>query len=88
MKVTFSSNGWDDYQHWINADRKTLARVNDIIRETMRDPTGRSHKAEKLKGDLSGFSSKRINREHRMVYRVRGSGADQVLEILQLRFHY
>jgi len=86
--VTFSSNGWDDYQHWLAADQKILDRVNSIIQETMRDPTGRSHKAEKLKGDLSGFSSKRINREHRMVYRVRGSGADQVLEILQLRFHY
>jgi toxin YoeB len=86
--VTFSSNGWDDYQYWLAADQKILDRVNSIIRETMRDPTGRSHKAEKLKGDLSGFSSKRINREHRMVYRLRGSGADQVLEILQLRFHY
>lgn len=88
MKLTFSNDAWEDYQYWQGADKKILKRINALIKETMRDPNGRGAKAEKLKGDLSGWCSKRINKEHRMVYRIRGSGANQTLEVASLRYHY
>ncbi|WP_435659684.1 Txe/YoeB family addiction module toxin [Leisingera caerulea] len=88
MKLTFSNDAWEDYEYWQGADKKILKRINDLIKETMRDPNGRGAKAERLKGHLSGWCSKRINKEHRMVYRIRGSDADQTLEIAALRYHY
>ena len=88
MQVIFSSDAWDDFQHWQNADEKKFERIKEMIKETRRNPTGKSHKAERLKGDLSGYSSKRIDQEHRMVYRIKGAGPDQALEIIQLRHHY
>ncbi|NKX46416.1 Txe/YoeB family addiction module toxin [Roseicyclus persicicus] len=88
MKIVFASAAWEDYQHWVATDPRTLARVNDLIRQSMRTPFAGTGKPEPLKGDLSGWWSRRITREDRMVYRVAGSGADQRLEIAQLRFHY
>ena len=69
-------------------DKKALKRINELIKQTERSPFEGLGKPEPLKGDLSGWWSRRISREHRMVYRIAGSGIQQSLEIAQLRFHY
>lgn len=84
MKVTFSSQAWEDYLHWQKTDRKLLARVNDLIKEISRTPFEGSGKPEPLRHALVGYWSRRITDEHRLVYKVEG---DAVL-IAQARFHY
>lgn len=76
--------GWADYLHWQENDRKVLARVNELIRDTLRTPFSGIGKPESLKGNLRGWWSRRITQEHRMVYRVEA----QVLVIMQCRFHF
>jgi toxin YoeB len=88
VKVTFSDNGWDDYQHWINNDLKTLKRLNGLIDECRRDPFKGTGKPEPLRENLKGWWSRRVTSEDRLVYRVQGVGKDQVLEIIQCRLHY
>ncbi|WP_335949343.1 Txe/YoeB family addiction module toxin [Salipiger bermudensis] len=88
MKITFSSKAWAEHRHWQETDRQGLKRLNKLIEECRRHPYDGTGKPEPLKGDLSGWWSRRITREHRLVYRVRGEGAAQVLEIAQCRFHY
>ena len=88
MKVSFSDEGWDDYQHWINNDPKTLIRLNKLIEECRRTPFKGTGKPEPLRDNLKGWWSRRITGEDRLVYRVRGTGKDQVLEIIQCRLHY
>lgn len=88
MKLVFSDEAWEDYQHWVQSDPKTLDRLNELIKECLRTPhTGRG-KPEPLKGDLKGWWSRRISSEDRLVYRVHGKGAEQALEIAQCRYHY
>lgn len=88
MKLCFSDEGWDDYQHWVNNDPKTLKRLNQLIEECRRNPFKGTGKPEPLKQDLRGWWSRRINGEDRLVYRVQGKGKEQVLEIIQCRLHY
>ncbi|HSG35386.1 MAG TPA: Txe/YoeB family addiction module toxin [Sphingomonadaceae bacterium] len=88
MKIVFSDNAWEDYQHWLGADPKILKRLNDLIEECRRTPFKGTGKPEPLKGDLKGWWSRRVTQEDRMVYRVAGKGADQQLEIAQCRYHY
>ena len=88
MKLSFSGEAWEDYQHWIDHDRKVLKRLNGLIHECRRDPFRGTGKPEPLKGELKGWWSRRITAEDRLVYRVGGSGKDQVLEIIQCRLHY
>lgn len=89
MKLVFSDDAWDDYLWWQSeGDGKGLGRVNDLIRQTRRQPFRGIGKPEPLKGDLSGWWSRRITGEHRFVYRVGGKGEAQQLEIAQLRYHY
>lgn len=88
MKLIFSTQAWEDYLHWCATSPKTRDRINDLIRQAMRTPFNGTGKPEPLRGDLTGWWSRRITSEDRMVYRVSGSGADQRLEIAQLRFHY
>jgi toxin YoeB len=88
VKIVFSDEAWEDYQYWAGNDQKTLTRINELIKQCQRTPFKGVGKPEPLKGDLSGWWSRRISQEDRMVYRVKGSGADQSLEIAQLRFHY
>ena len=83
MRITFSSHGWDDYTSWAD-DRKTLRRINRLIEEAARDPGVGTGKPERLSGDLSGFWSRRIDQEHRLVYTVDGED----LVIVQVRYHY
>lgn len=84
MKLVFSSQAWEDYLHWQNTDKKILARVNTLIEQTSPNPFRGIGKPEALKHALTGWWSRRINSEHRMVYRVK---VDR-LEIAQLRYHY
>ncbi|MFD1883853.1 Txe/YoeB family addiction module toxin [Paracoccus pacificus] len=88
MKLIFSDGAWEDYLHWQNSDAKILQRLNELIKETQRNPFKGMGKPEPLKGDLSGWWSRRITQSDRFVYRVSGSGQDQALEIAQCRYHY
>lgn len=84
MKSIFSDDAWDDYLYWQNNDRKIVERINKLIQEVKREPFSGLGKPEPLKHALSGFWSRRITDEHRMVYRVQ---ADALL-LAQLRYHY
>jgi toxin YoeB len=84
VKLIFSDEAWEDYLYWQKQDRRMVERINTLIRETQRDPFSGIGKPEALKHALSGFWSRRISDEHRLVYRVEG---DDLL-IAQLRFHY
>lgn len=88
MKVIFATNAWEDYVYWQTADDKTLARLNGLIEECRRHPFSGTGKPEPLKGDLTGWWSRRITSEHRLVYRVAGQKGDQRIEIAQCRYHY
>lgn len=88
MKIVFSDEGWEDYQHWVANDPKTLDRLNGLIEECRRSPCKGRGKPEHLKQDLKGWWSRRINGEDRLVYRVAGKGDEQALEIIQCRLHY
>jgi toxin YoeB len=84
MKLIFSEQAWEDYLHWQETDRKMVKRIHELIKQATRTPFEGSGKPEPLKHALSGYWSRRINDEHRIVYRVEG---DSML-IAQLRFHY
>ena len=84
MKIIFHPNGWDDYIYWQQNDKKVLKKINKLIKEIMKDPFEGAGKPEPLKFDLSGFWSRRIDQEHRIVYRVEKND----LHILTCRYHY
>jgi toxin YoeB len=88
VKVSFSDEGWSDYQHWIDNDLKILRRLNSLIDECRRNPFKGTGKPEPLRGELKGWWSRRITGGDRLVYRVQGAGEAQVLEIVQCRLHY
>jgi toxin YoeB len=83
-RILFHPDAWDDYLHWQMQDRKTIDRINQLIRECQRDPFRGIGKPESLKGELSGCWSRRIDDANRLVYRV----APKDLEILACRYHY
>ena len=82
--MVFTPNGWEDYTHWLNADRTVLKRINRLIEDIVRDPFAGIGKPEQLRHALAGAWSRRIDDEHRLVYLV--DGTDVV--ILQARYHY
>jgi toxin YoeB len=84
MNIQFSSKGWDDYLYWQQIDKKILKRINELIKDISRSPYDGIGKPESLKHALSGFWSRRITEEHRLVYRVEGS----MLYVVQARYHY
>jgi len=88
VKLVFWPTAWEDYLYWQAEDPKLLARLNDLIKECRRDPFRGTGKPEPLAGNLSGWWSRRINSEHRLVYRVSGKGDSQAPEIAQCRYHY
>lgn len=88
MKLVWSPDAWDDYLYWQTADRDILEKLNGLIKECMRTPFTGTGKPEPLKGELKGFWSRRITREHRLVYFVEGQGPKQMLEIASCRYHY
>jgi toxin YoeB len=88
VKLKFSSSAWEDYLHWQTTDAGVLERLNRLVEECRRHPFKRTGKPEALKGNLSGWWSRRITAEHCLVYRVKGSGSEQTLELAQCRYHY
>lgn len=89
MKVHFTEDGWNDYRHWAQTDRALLIRLNTLTEDARRNLFKGLGKPEPLRGDLSGWWSRRIGGEHRLVYRIVGkAGADQRIEIAMCRHHY
>jgi toxin YoeB len=84
VRLVFTSHGWDDYKHWLQADRQILKRNNRLIDDALPDPTDGIGKPEPLRHMLGGTWSRRLTDEHRLVYLV----DDADLVILQARFHY
>lgn len=82
--VTFDRHAWEDYLSLQALDPKVTERLNALIRECLRTPFTGTGKPEPLRGHLSGWWSRRITQEHRLVYRVEG----QSLLIAQCRYHY
>jgi toxin YoeB len=89
MKVHFTANGWNDYLHWWRADPDAHRRLIELIEDIWRRPFTGLGKPEPLRGELSGWWSRRLTAEHRVIHRVQGrKGEDQRLEIIQCRYHY
>ena len=88
MKLLFSSQSWETYLYWQGQDPDVVDKINALIKDAMRSPFAGLGKPEPLKNELKGWWSRRITREHRLVYRVTGSPGDQTLEIASCRFHY
>ncbi|WP_224982027.1 Txe/YoeB family addiction module toxin [Geomonas agri] len=84
MKLIFSEIAWEDYLYWQGVDKKVAKRINTLIREIQRTPHEGIGKPEPLKHALSGYWSRRINEEHRIIYKVE----DDTVTIAQLRYHY
>ena len=88
LKLVFLAQGWEDYLFWQQQDDQVVARINELLRDSMRSPFKGIGKPEPLRENWSGWWSRRINGEHRMVYRVVGQDTEQRLEIAQCRYHY
>jgi len=84
VKLIFSERAWEDYLHWQETDRRLVARINQLIREIQREPFSGIGKPEPLRHAFQGYWSRRINDEHRIVYKVQ----DDAVLIAQLRYHY
>lgn len=84
MKLIFSTNAWDDYLYWQRTDKKILHRINELIKDIQRNKYQGVGKPEPLRHNLSGFWSRRITSEHRIVYKIE----DDSILIAQLRYHY
>lgn len=82
--LQFTDECWNDYVYWQGQDKRTLRRINNLIKDTQRDPFSGIGKPEPLKGNLSGLWSRRIDETNRLVYEV----ADEVLIIISCRYHY
>ncbi|KQN02176.1 MULTISPECIES: Txe/YoeB family addiction module toxin [Sphingomonas] len=88
MNVQFSSRSWAEYGDLRTSDAKLFDKLNALIEECRRHPFKGTGKPEPLGGNLSGWWSRRINHEHRLVYRVTGSGDAQTVQVAQCRYHY
>ena len=88
MRVVFDPEAWADYLGWQREDIRALERLNGLIEECRRDPFRGTGKPEPLRKNLSGWWSRRITGEHRLVYRIRGTGEAQAIEVLSCRYHY
>jgi toxin YoeB len=88
MKLLWSEEGWEDYLHWQESDRAILRRINALIADIQRGRFTGIGKPEPLQGNLSGWWSRRITGEHRLIYRIIGTGDALRIEILMCRFHY
>ncbi|EHK89628.1 Txe/YoeB family addiction module toxin [Aggregatibacter actinomycetemcomitans] len=84
MILAWTETAWEDYLYWQQVDKKTLLRINKLIQNITRTPFEGLGDPEPLKHQLSGFWSRRIDKEHRLVYQV----SDSHLTIIQCRYHY
>jgi len=88
VRLLWSDEGWEDYLHWQQNDLKILGKISDLVRDDRRSPFKGLGMPEPLKERFTGWWSRRITDEHRLIYRVTGKLGEQVLEILQCRGHY
>lgn len=88
MKLSWHLQAWEQYRYWQDNDPKMRARIDALIAAALRSPFRGIGKPEPLRDNLSGWWSRRIDGEHRLVYRLRGKDEEQVLEIAQCRYHY
>ena len=84
MRLAWDETAWEHYLEWQDFDAKTVRKINALIKECCRTPFSGTGKPEALKGNLRGHWSRRINQEHRLVYRIE----NDTLIIVQCRYHY
>jgi toxin YoeB len=84
MKLVWSSSSWNDYVYWQKVDKKTVSRINELLKSCLRTPFEGIGKPEALKGDLQGYWSRRITSEHHLIYKY----TEQELLIASCRYHY
>ena len=84
MTLIFSENAWAEYLEWQKTDKRILKRINELIKDSKRNPSSGIGKPEALKHALKGYWSRRITDEHRMVYKF----TDDSILIAQLKYHY
>lgn len=84
MKIVFSKNAWEDYNSWLSDNKKMLSKINALIKDIQHNSYTGKGKPEPLKYDLQGLWSRRIDQEHRLVYRVE----DDTFLIYACRYHY
>jgi len=84
MILSWAEHAWHDYLYWQTTDKKTLKRINMLIKEIKRQPFEGIGEPESLKHNWSGYWSRRINKEHRIIYKV----TDKAIIIAQCRYHY
>lgn len=84
MKLIWTESAWSDYLYWQKTDKKTLKRINELIKVCLRTPFEGIGKPESLKHDLKGYWSRRIDKEHRLVY----SGNEHEVLVVGCRYHY
>ena len=84
MKIIFSTQSWEDYLYWQKTNKRILKKINQLVKDICRDPFKGKGKPEPLRHALAGYWSRRINGEHRIVYKVK----EESLFIVQLRYHY
>ncbi|RLD66444.1 MAG: Txe/YoeB family addiction module toxin [Bacteroidetes bacterium] len=84
MVLSFSENAWEDYLYWQKTDKKIVKKINELIKDIQRIPFEGTGKPEPLRYDLAGYWSRRIDREHRLIYQI----VDNEILIYACRFHY
>lgn len=86
MIIGFASKGWEDYQYWMQNDKKIIKRINSLLEDIKRNPTDSNGlgKPEKLKENYQEYFSRRITSEHRLVYKI----IDDLIIVAQCKFHY
>lgn len=84
MNLIFSDQAWEDYQYWQETDKKTIRRIHELIKDIKRNPHSGIGKPEPLRHALAGYWSRRIDQEHRLVYRATAQG----ILLAQMRYHY
>ena len=82
--INFHKKAWEDYLYWQKTDKQILKKINELIKDVIRNPYDGIGKPEPLKSELSGFFSRRINSEHRLIYTI----IDDDIIIVQCRYHY
>lgn len=84
MNILFTESAWNDYVYWQSLDKKILKRINLLLKECKRQPFAGTGKPEPLRFEMAGWLSRRVDQEHRLVYKIEG---DNVV-VLQCRYHY
>ncbi len=84
MNITFTPQGWEDYQYWQKHDKRVLKRIHELMKDIARSPFEGIGKPEPLKHNLSGCWSRRISEEHRIIYQV----SNDSVVFMQFRYHY